>query len=278
MPPRTPQHRNLPGRSSPGRIHLLDRYLALAEPKLLGRSDGLWAGAACADIGLGERADTTAEWAAWLRARWAGLEVLGIDSAGWRIDLARAQCGGPGLRYVQGSFAPPTPEPLRLVRAINLLRGYPAEESPAAWLAMGRDLLPGGLLVEGSTDQPGAVLVAHLLRRTPQGLTHEGLLFGTDLSRGFAPAMFRGPLPSQLRGGNALGLQARAFLYRWTQAWEPTRDRRTPGARMTASALALALADEAADASPDLLNQGLLVWRSPALREAFSLALPLESP
>lgn len=278
MASRPPPHRNLPGRSLPGRLRLLDRYLALAEARLLGRRDGPWTRAACADIGLGERAHTTAEWAAWLRTRWPQSEVLGIDSAGWRVEAARAQHSGPGLRYLQGSFAPPIPEPLRMVRAFNLLRGYTATEVPAAWRAMGCALLPGGLVVEGNTDQTGAALVAHLLRRTPSGLDHEALLFATDLSRGFAPAMFRGMLPRRVRERDDAGLTVRAFLDRWTQAWEPTRRAPSTGAMLRDSALALAASGEPLDAEPKLLQQGLLLWRSPALRVAFSLALPAGSP
>ncbi len=278
MAPQPPASRSLPGRSRPGRLRLLDGYLELREASLLARQDGSWAGAACADVGLGERAHTTAEWAAWLRTRWPHSRVLGLDSEAWRVQAARSEHGGPGLRYAQGSFAPPVPEPLRVVRALNLLRGYPEAEVAAAWGAMARDLLPGGLLVEGGTDQPGSVMVAHLLRRSSAGLEHEGLLFATDSSRGFAPAMFRGMLPRRVRARGGPGEPVRAFLDRWVGAWEPTRQLDEPASMMAASVDALAQAGEAVDPDPALLERGVVLWRAPALRGAFSLAHPAGSP
>jgi len=279
MPQDTPPAtRRIPGRTRPGRLRLLDRYLALREQLLLTRRDGPWATAACADIGLGEQAHTTAEWAAWLRDRWPGIEVLGIDSEHWRVDNARREHSGPGLRYACASFAPSPPEPLRLVRALNLLRGYPDHELPTAWGAMARDLLPGGLLVEGSTDQPGAALGAHLLRRTDRGLEHEALLFATDLTRGFAPAMFRGVLPHRMRARGDHGATARAFLDRWTTAWEPTRSSADPAAMFRRSVRALADAGEPVEADEPLLEQGLMLWRAPTLAGHFSLDLAAGSP
>ena len=66
---------------------------------------------------------------------------------------------------------------------------------------MGAALLPGGLLLEATTDREGAVAVAHLLRRHDAGLSREGLLFATDFHAGFAPAMFGRYLPRDLQPG-----------------------------------------------------------------------------
>ncbi len=278
MPPRVPTARTLPGRSRPGRLRLLDRYLELREQALLEPGGSTWDSALYADIGVGDQAHTTAEWAAWLRTRQPQAEVVGVDATGWRVEAARRDHAAEGLRFVQGNFVAPGHPPLRVVRAMNLLRGYAAAEVSAAWRSMGLDLLPGGLLVEGCTDQPGAVLVAHLLRRTSRGLEHQGLLFATDRSRGFAPAMFRGPLPRAVRGRTDPGAETRAFLDRWTAAWEPTRGLGGPPAMLSASAATLRASGEAVDASPDLLEAGMLVWRAPALVSAFSLALDAGTP
>lgn len=277
MPP-TAQPRHTRGKSRPGRLRLLDRYLEAAEAPLLTRCDGSWAGAVCLDVGLGEQAHTTMEWAARLRRHHPNLRFLGIDNDPTRVHNAVTHHSTPGLDFALGGFAPTTAQPLRLVRALNLLRAYPTAEVPEAWAAMGAGLLPGGLLVEGGTDKQGVVLVAHLLRRQERRLSHEGLLFAVDGSRGFAPAMFRGVLPIRLRARPGPGDSTRAFLDRWTQAWEPTRELEDPLARLAASAAVLLEAGEPVEDDQALWARGLLRWRPAALEACFSLALPAPTP
>ncbi len=234
----------------------------------MARTRGPWAAAPCVDVGLGQQAHTTREWATWLRGRWPHVSVVGIDNLPERVQSARAHTPADGLRYEVGAFVPPGQQPLRLVRALNLLRGYPEGEVRAAWRAMGRGLLPGGLLVEGGTDKTGSVLVTHLLRRTDTGLEHEAMLFATDLSRGFAPAMFRGVLPRLVRSRDGPGLAVRGFLDRWTACWERTPTSARPEERFRASARRVRAAQ---------LYPGLLRWQTNLADCRFSLA-PDEPP
>ena len=267
-------HRTTRGKSRPGRLRLLDRYLREAEGALLARRDGAYAHARCVDVGLGASAHTTVEWTTWLRTHWPELQVLGIDNDPQRVHAALTHHGRPGLRYVEASFAPRAQEPARLVRAINLLRDYCDSEVATAWAAMARDLLPGGLLVEGSTDKQGRVLVAHLLRRRPNLLEHEAMLFATDLSRGFAPPMFRSVLPRALRARTGPGAQVRAFLDHWTAAWSQGHARAEPPVEFARAAQALRGDGSPVHSEPSLPQEGILVWRAPTLHRAFSLALP----
>ena len=56
-------------------------------------------------------------------------------------------------------------ETVRLIRAFNVLRQYEESEVPAAWSMLAHSLLPGGLLVEGTSEPFGRLWVANLLRK-----------------------------------------------------------------------------------------------------------------
>ncbi len=71
-----------------------------------------------------------------------------------------------------------------------MLRQYDEADVIPAWQTMGRALLPGGLLIEGTSDPYGRVLTANLLRRVGDHLRYEGLLFSTNFRWGFAPGIF----------------------------------------------------------------------------------------
>jgi hypothetical protein len=210
------------GKSRPGRLRLLDAWLVATERPLLERRGGPWARAAAVDLGFGAVPWTTREWAGALRAVRSDLEIIGVEIDPARVAGAR-QLQTPGLRFVEGGFDLRGLGPLRLVRAANVLRQYPPEAVAGAHRAMGAALLPGGLLLEGTTDRGGAVAVAHLLRRAEAGLTREGLLFTTDFSAGFAPAMFARYLPRDLQPGRRPEPAVAAVLAAWTEAWRTER-------------------------------------------------------
>ncbi len=254
-----PTPRPTRGRSRPGRLRLLDRYLELCEADLLARRDGPWAQARVVDLGLGAQAHCTQQWAHWLQRRWPQLDLVGVDQDPRRVGRARRHHPASNLSYQQGGFDLEQLGPLRLVRALNLLRGYDAAQVPAAWDSMGAPLLPGGLLVEGSTDQAGSALAAHLLRRSRSGLLPQALLFASDFSAGFAPAMFRGVLPRLLRDDAA----TLAFLDCWTQAWRPHRGQGRPGAIFARAARAVCTSTPEIPPHEELWNAGILIWRAP---------------
>ena len=167
--------------------------------------------------------------------------------------------------FRQGGFALPLRpgETVRLLRVMNLLRGYRPEELAGIHHTLGQVLLEGGLLVEGSTDAEGAVGVAHLLRRGPEGLVREALLFHTDFSRGFAPVLFRDWLPRDLRRRVKPGEPIHAFFAHWTHAWEHARaaGALSPPEALRQSALGLAGRIEGVVADPWLLDHGYVLWR-----------------
>lgn len=256
--------RHTRGRTRPGRLRALDAYLVHREPELLSRTSGPWEHAAFVDVGFGEHPWTTLESAHALRTLNPRLPVVGVELEASRVETA-APYTDALTHFRQGGFDLPLGphEPARLVRAMNLLRQYPPEQVPAVHQRLGERLLPSGLLVEGSSDTHGGVLVAHLLRRGPHHLEREALLFYTDFSHGFAPLLFRDWLPRDLRRRVLPGTPLHAFFTAWTQAWQHVRacNHVQPAAAFLHSALRLAEEGVAVETDGWLLERGYLVVR-----------------
>lgn len=254
------------GRTSRHRLRALDVYLCHAEPELLRREDGPWRTAAFVDVGFGEEPSTTLESAEALRALHPGLPVLGVE-----LDEGRARAAARHedalTRFRQGGFELPLQpgESVRLLRAMNLLRGYPAESVPGIHQKLGEQLLVGGLLLEGSADTEGGVLVAHLLRRTHEGVHREALLFHTDFSHGFAPVVFRDWLPRDFRRRVRPGERIHDFFSAWTASWDEARAQghREPRASFRESILRLATRCEGIETGAWFLEHGYLRFRPP---------------
>ena len=267
MPPIPTLHRPPRVRTRPGRLAALDAWLVNMEPSWQEwQGEGAEVGV-FVDLGLGRQPWTTLESAAALAPLAPSLRVVGVDMDEDCVRAAAAHAG-PGLHFRRGGFhLPLLPEERALVvRAMNVLRQYPAAAVPAAHAALGDALLPGGLLLEGSSDRDGGVLVAHLLRQTPQGLHREALLFYTDFSRGFAPILFRDWLPRDLRHRVRPGEPIHTFFATWTAAWERVRGR---GLRAPPTAFAASI-QEAAAGLPGLcllpwaLRHGYCCWAPPS--------------
>lgn len=235
------------GRTSAGRLRALDRYVVEFERELLLDSPGPFI-----DVGFGDEPLTTLASAQAFRAVRPDLEIIGVERDAERAARARAT----GLRIVTGDFsALPALGPARLVRVMNVLRGYREEELPEAQARLFETLGERGLGLEGSADPGGSLLCAYLLRRR----RHEGLLFFTDFEQGFAPVQFRDWLPRALRRRVRPGERIYDFFREWTSGWAQTRApfRENPQAAFTAAAEALRAREEGVR----LLWPGCLLWR-----------------
>ncbi|AKJ06333.1 hypothetical protein ATI61_105677 [Archangium gephyra] len=254
------------GRTSHGRLRALDVYLVHQERELLLRSEGPWARAAFVDVGFGEHPWTTLESAEAFRELHPGLPVLGVELESSRVEAAQAHADAL-THFRQGGFELPlhSGESVRLIRAMNLLRGYRPEEVPGIHQKLGGALLEGGLLVEGSTDTPGAILVTHLLRRVPEGLSREALLFHTDFSRGFAPVLFRDWMPRDFRRRVKPGEPIQTFFSDWTAAWQEAREagHTEPPEAFRHSVFRLASRVQGIVTDAWLLDHGYLLWKPP---------------
>lgn len=239
--------RKVRGRTSPGRLRGLDAYLLGPRRALLASPGGLFV-----DFGFGERPDTTLELADAILPLNPSARIVGVEHEPYRVAAAAAQAR-PEVAFVLGGFeeVKALGERPRLVRAMNVLRGYRPEELPALRGTLRCALSPDGLLIEGSSDEGGDVLTAHLI--SPE--TYLGLLLFTSFTRGFAPWMFRDWLPRELRRSAAPGSAAHALFSRWTNCWEAVRA--MPGGRE----LSTAFQRSAADAGLHCLGEGMALWR-----------------
>lgn len=255
--------RNIRGRTAPARLRALDVYLHHSERSLLERNDGAFRDAAFIDFGFGEHPWTTLESASLFRQVNPELCVVGVEREPHRVDGARGHAdartvfrlGGFDSLIDLGGAA-------RLVRAMNVLRGYAPDEVPLLHERLGAPLITGGLLIDGTSDETGALVTAHLLRKTGSGLMREALLFSTDFTRGFAPIQFRDWLPKDLRRSVKPGSAIHAFFARWTGAWKEARaaGQDAPARAFAESAAGLRAQGEPIRDDRWLEQNGFLVW------------------
>jgi hypothetical protein len=250
--------RQIPSRTRSGRLAALDAYLVRYERDLLARANGT----VVIDVGFGEHPWTTLEMAEAFRQLDPSLVVVGLETDEARIERAQAM-SAEGLVFMAVTEDLPSrlPAPARLVRAMNVLRGYAEAEVDAAHETWGSWLTPGGLLIEGTSDPEGSIVTCHLLRKNETTLEHEGLLLYTDFRRGFAPWMFRDWLPRDLRRGVREGTEIHAFFAEWTEHWNRVREAgtRDPREAFAKSLLSLAMARPDINADPALVSEGYVM-------------------
>jgi hypothetical protein len=294
------------GKTARNRLRRVDTFLALYDPELLRRADGAYEGAFFVDLGYGAEPFTTLESAQRLRRISPALPVLGVEIDPGRVaaaqpyadDLTHFRLGGFNLPLrLQADGAPET---ARVIRAFNVLRQYAEGDVAAAWEAMGRSLLPGGLLFEGTSEPYGRVWVANVLRRVDDGrgpegrgtpplhrthgrggvplpsafppsapppatpLRYEGLLFSTNFRLGFDPGQYQAVLPKNLIHRMTPGEPVYSMLEAWKRAARETMATRVWGPRQwfVAAAHRLAALGYPVALRRKLLAGGFLLIRS----------------
>ncbi|MEZ4388560.1 MAG: class I SAM-dependent methyltransferase [Candidatus Krumholzibacteriia bacterium] len=257
------------GKTARNRLRGSDHFLVHYDPALLTRRTAGFAGAMCVDLGYGAEPHTTLEWADRLRAHVPGLPVLGVEIEPGRVASALPHAdAATGFRL--GGFNLPLQdgEQVRLVRAFNVLRQYDESEVVPAWTLLTSQLLPGGLLIDGTSGPLGRTWTACLVRRPETGEAPwelEALVLGLNLRRGFEPDLVPARLPKAFIHRNVPGEPVHAFLTAWQRAALETRPLSVWGARQHFAAAAAHLAGQGFDAvlRPRWLKQGWLVWRRP---------------
>ncbi len=268
------------GKTAPNRLRRVDHFCAAYDPALIGRADGDFARALFVDLGYGAEPDTALESARRLRRLNATLPVLGVEIDPERVE--RAQPFADRLTHFRlGGFnlplrsTPDGPETVRLVRAFNVLRQYEEAEALPALDQIMSHILPGGLLVEGTSDPFGRVWTANLLRQEERATVAgderswrlEGLVLGANLGIEFDPDTFQTRLPKTFIHRMVEGEPIHAFVEDFKAAARDTRASAIWGPRAWFVAAGSALAERGyAIARPDRwLRQGWLVWRDPGL-------------
>ena len=261
------------GKTAPNRLRRVDHFLAAYDPWLVRREDGPFERAMYVDLGYGSDPTTALESAARLRRLNRNLPVLGVEIEPARVKRAEsfADCRTffrlGGFNLPLGLWPDGRPETVRLARAFNVLRQYDeAEVAPAIDLVMSR-VLPGGLLVDGTSDPHGRVWTANLLRRSdlPGQPTWslEALVLGANLNVGFDPEAFQTRLPKSFIHRMVEGDPVFRFIEDFKAAARDTRACAIWGPRAWFTATGQALAGRGYDiARKDIwLNRGWLVWR-----------------
>ena len=244
--------------------------MLLYDPGLLTRGDGAFADALFVDVGYGEEPITALESAARFRRLNANLRVLGVEIDAERV--ARAQPYTDDQTFFRmGGFNLPLEagESVRAMRAFNVLRQYEEADVLPAWERMARYVLPGGLLLEGTSNPTGGIWAANVLRRTEdQRLPwhREALVFFTNFSMGFDPVEFQTILPKNYIHRVVPGEPVFDFFSAWKAAAAETSALQTWGPRQwyIAAAEALSRRGYHINLRRKWLSKGWMIWEEPA--------------
>src|SRR5512143_24601 len=158
------------GKTAANRLRRVDNFLLLYEPSLLTRTNSLFARALFVDLGYGFDPRTTLESASRFRSVNPDLPILGVEIEKDRVEAALPyadektffRLGGFNLPLKEG-------EHIRLIRAFNVLRQYDEKDFAPAYERLGQYLLPGGLMVEGTSMPYGQIWTANLARKLESG-------------------------------------------------------------------------------------------------------------
>jgi hypothetical protein len=150
------------------------------------------------------------------------------------------------------------------------LRQYDESAVADAFARLGSYLLPGGLIIEGTSDPTGRIWVANLLRKPAQGnadtpLQTEALVFSTNFRDGFDPAVFQTRLPKNYIHHVIPGELIYDFFQDWKQATLETMPLQVWGPRQwfMASARGLAARGYTLALQRRWLSRGFLLWKLP---------------
>lgn len=201
------------------------------------------AGALVVDLGFGASATTTLELFSRLNEVNPTASVLGLEINPERVELARAEflaaleadarvlgrdvgaATADGLRervrFEVGGFELATPRKPAVVRAMNVLRQYDEGEVADVWRQLCGRLAPGGMLVEGTSNEIGRVASWITLSAAgPETFTIALKVdeLGTDPMP--APSVVAERLPKALIHRNVPGERIHAALADLDAAWE----------------------------------------------------------
>lgn len=162
------------------------------------------------DVGYGASFTTTVEWARWLRRLRPDIRVTGLE-----INPERVLPPREGVEFELGGFELAGYRP-HLVRAFNVLRQYDVEQVTAAWNLVLDNLAPGGMFIEGTSDELGRRATWVLLDKSgPRSLT-----LAWDPMAVERPSDLAERLPKMLIHRNVPGEKIHGLLTTLDNAWE----------------------------------------------------------
>lgn len=253
------------GKTASNRLRRADNFILLYEPSLLTREDEPFRNAFFVDLGYGFDARTTLESAARFRRVNPCLPILGVE-----IDRERVEAALPHADFIThfrlGGFNLPLlpGETVRLIRAFNVLRQYKEKDFLPAYETLARYVLPGGLMLEGTSNPFGSVWAANLARKSADGRWKmEALVFSANFRLGFDVADFQTTLPKNHIHRVTPGEPIYDFFEDWKRCAAETSAAKVFGLRQwfADSAKALAAKGYRIDLRKKWLAGGWLIWK-----------------
>ena len=253
------------GKTASNRLRRVDNFILLYEPSLLMRSDGPFAGSLFVDLGYGFDARTTLESAERFRRANPELPILGVEIDKERVEAALPFSDEKTFFRLGGFNLPLKPgETVRLIRAFNVLRQYEEKDFAPAYERLAEYVLPGGLMIEGTSTPYGQLWSANLVRKNGSGKwDFEALVFSTNFRLGFDVTEFQTILPKNLIHHVRPGEPIHDFFEAWKTAAAGSAAARVYGLRQwfIAAAEGLARRGYRIDLRRKWLEKGWMIWK-----------------
>ncbi len=290
------------GKTASNRLRRVDNFILLYEPSLLTRTDG-WptphlqlnqnercgvADSLFVDLGYGFDARTTLESAARFRRVNPDLRILGVEIDKERVEAALPYADDKTFFRLGGFNLPLTyGETVRLIRAFNVLRQYEEKDFIPAYEKLAQYVLPGGLMIEGTSNPFGSIWCANVVRKTLEsdsllfeaGDTKrsawrigeleirdwrlEAIVFSTNFRSGFDVEEFQTVLPKNLIHYVIKGESIYDFFEAWKRAAAETSATKAYGSKQWFAAAAENLARKGfkIDLHRKWLSKGWMIWK-----------------
>jgi len=270
------------GKTASNRLRRVDNFILLYEPSLLTRTDDLFADSRFIDLGYGFDARTTLESAARFRRVNPNLKILGVEIDKERVEAALPFADDKTF-FRLGGFNLPMKENehVRLIRAFNVLRQYEEKDFAPAYERLAQYVLPGGLMIEGTSNPYGSIWCANVVRRTLEsdsllsnsqkqasGVQNlwgfEALVFSTNFRLGFDVEEFQTILPKNLIHHVIKGEPIYDFFEAWKRSAKETSAMKAYGAKQwfVASAESLAQKGYRINLHRKFLSKGFMIWEN----------------
>lgn len=220
----SPLGRPTRGTTGTNRLRRNDRWIA-ASSALRSAVDPL-----VIDLGYGASGVTAFELAARLVRVRPDAQVIGVELDPERVATARAQLEqvragrtpfSPDLpvSFARGGFEVPLAGGRRpaTIRAMNVLRQYDEDDVPSAWASMAAQLVPDGVLIEGTCDEIGRI--ASWVDVSPTGQPRQ-FTISLRLAGLERPGIVAERLPKALIHRNVPGERIHELLVDLDREWE----------------------------------------------------------
>jgi hypothetical protein len=186
--PKKPEGQPTRGKTASNRLRRVDNFILLYESSLLSRTDGGFADSLFVDLGYGFDARTTLESAARFRRVNPSLRILGVENDKERVDAGLSYADDKTFFRLGGFNLPlKAGETVRLIRAFNVLRQYEEKDFSPAYERLAQYVLPGGLMIEGTSDPFGRIWSANVARKMENNFALSGATAGRVEAEGVVP-------------------------------------------------------------------------------------------